>query len=90
LLTVPIFFPEITAFGFDPIWFGVIMVRVAEIGLITPPVGMNVFVIRGIAADVPLSTMFRGIGSFLIADVLHLGLLVVIPEISLFLPNTMK
>ena len=88
LLTVPILFPSIIAMGFDPIWFGVIMVRVMEIGLITPPIGMNVFMLAGVT-DTPLGTMFRGIVPFVIADFLHVALLVAFPQISLYLPQTM-
>jgi len=87
LLTVPIFFPVITALGFDPIWFGIIVVRVVEIGVITPPVGMNVYIIYGVAKDVPLYTIFRGIVPFLIADLCHVALLIAVPQISLFLPS---
>jgi len=89
ILTVPIFFPVITALGFDPIWFGIIVVRLLEIGQITPPVGINVFVIKGVARDVPLYTIFRGIVPFLIADLCHVALLVAFPKISLFLPGLM-
>jgi len=90
LLTVPIFFPLILELGFNPIWFGILIVRVCEIGLITPPVGLNVYIIRGVAKDVPMQTIFRGIVPFLIADVLHVALLVAFPQLSLFLPNLMK
>jgi len=90
LLTVPIFFPLVLELGFNPIWFGILIVRVCEIGLITPPVGLNVYIIRGVAKDVPMQTIFRGIAPFLIADVLHVALLVAFPQISLFLPNLMK
>jgi len=90
ILTVPIFFPVIVALGFDPIWFGIIIVRVVEMGQITPPVGINVFVMKGVAKDVPMYTIFRGIVPFLIADICHVILLVAIPQISLFLPNLMK
>jgi tripartite ATP-independent transporter DctM subunit len=88
LLTVPILFPTIVAMGFDPIWFGVIMVRVIEIGLITPPIGMNVFMLAGVT-DTPLSIIYRGIIPFFIADIIHVTVLVVFPQLSLFLPNTM-
>jgi len=88
LLTVPILFPSILAMGFDPIWFGVIMVRVMEIGLITPPIGMNVFMLAGVT-DTPLGTIFRGIVPFVIADFAHVALLVAFPQISLYLPQTM-
>jgi C4-dicarboxylate transporter DctM subunit len=87
LLTVPIFYPVVTALGFDPIWFGIIIVRMCEIGGITPPVGMNVYIMAGIAKDVPLEQVFKGIIPFLIADFLHLALLIFVPQISLFLPN---
>jgi tripartite ATP-independent transporter DctM subunit len=88
VLTVPILYPTIQALGFDPIWFGVIMVRVMEIGLITPPIGMNVFMLAGVT-NMPLVTIFRGIIPFFIADILHVTLLIVFPQISLWLPQTM-
>ena len=90
LLTVPIFFPVIVALGFDPIWFGIIIVRVVEIGVITPPVGLNVYIIYGVAKDVPLYTIFRGVIPFLIADFCHVALLIMVPQISLFLPSLMN
>jgi len=90
LLTVPIFFPLILAMDFDPIWFGIIIVRVCEIGLITPPVGLNVYIIRGVAGEVPMQTIFRGIVPFLIADICHVALLVTVPQLSLFLPGFMR
>jgi C4-dicarboxylate transporter DctM subunit len=88
ILTVPIIFPVVLAMGFDVVWFGVIMVRVMEMGLITPPMGMNVFILASVT-DVPIGTIFRGIIPFVIADVAHVALLVAIPSLSLFLPNTM-
>ena len=90
ILTVPIFFPVIMSLGFDPLWFGILIVRVCEVGVITPPVGMNVYIIHGIAKDIPMSTIFRGIVPFLIADVCHIAMLVAIPQLSLFLPSLMK
>ena len=87
LLTVPIFFPVAISLGFNPIWFGIIITRVTEIGVITPPVGMNVYIIKGVATDVPLFTIFRGITPFLLADVLSVGLLLMFPQIVLFLPS---
>ncbi len=90
LLTVPIFFPVITALNFDPIWFGIIIVRVTEIGQITPPVGINVFVLKGVAPEVPIETIFKGIMPFFIADLFHVALLVAVPQISLFLPSLLK
>lgn len=89
LLTIPIFYPLIVTLGFDPIWFGIIVVRVTEIGLITPPVGLNVFIMKGVAKDIPMSTIFRGITPFLIADLFHVALLIAVPQLSLFLPNLM-
>jgi C4-dicarboxylate transporter DctM subunit len=88
VLTIPIIFPTIVALGFHPIWFGVLFVRVAEIGLITPPIGLNCFVISGVTG-VPLGTVFRGIVPFVLADVCHVALLVLVPELSLFLPKMM-
>jgi C4-dicarboxylate transporter DctM subunit len=90
VLTVPIFFPVIQALGYDPIWFGIVIVMVSEIGLITPPVGMNVFIIKGVAKDIPLSTIFRGIFPFLGADIARLVTIVIFPQIALFLPNLLK
>lgn len=87
LLTVPIFLPVVQALGFDPILFGILVVRTGEMGMITPPVGINVFVIKGVAKDVPLGTIFRGIVPFFIADIFHVALLVAVPQISLFLPS---
>ncbi len=89
LLTVPIFFPVIVRLDFDPIWFGILVVRVTEMGLITPPVGLNVYVIRGIS-NVPMGTIFRGVFPFIIADVLHVTLLIAVPQISLLLPSMMQ
>ena len=88
VLTVPILYPTVQALGFDPIWFGVIMVRVMEIGLITPPIGMNVFMLGGVTR-IPLETIFKGIIPFFIADILHVTLLIIFPQISLWLPKTM-
>jgi C4-dicarboxylate transporter DctM subunit len=88
ILTVPIIFPVVLALGFDPIWFGVIMVRVMEMGLITPPMGMNVFILSAVT-DVPIGTIFRGVVPFIIADFCHVALLVAIPALSLFLPTNM-
>jgi len=88
-LTVPILYPVILKLGFDPIWFGVIIVLVAEMGVITPPVGMNVYVIKGVAEDVPLETIFRGIFPFLVALIVCTLILIMLPQIALFLPSFM-
>jgi C4-dicarboxylate transporter DctM subunit len=90
LLTVPIFLPVVRALGYDPIWFGVIIVVVVQIGLIAPPVGLNVFVIGGMARDVPLATIYRGIMPFLAAQILLLALLTAWPGLALILPRTMR
>ena len=89
VVTLPVVFPIIVGAGFDPIWFGVIAVIVIEMGLITPPVGINVFVVKGVAADVPMATIFRGVFPFWIAMAVCLGLLILFPDIALFLPTSM-
>jgi C4-dicarboxylate transporter DctM subunit len=89
ILTVPIIFPVIEAMQFDPVWFGVIMVIVLEAGLITPPVGLNVFVLKSAAPDVPLTVIFRGIWPFLLAALAAIILIVAFPQIALFLPSHM-
>jgi tripartite ATP-independent transporter DctM subunit len=89
LLTIPIFYPIIVKMGFDPIWFGVLVVRVVEIGLITPPIGLNVFIIRGVAKDISTFEIFSGVTPFFFSDIVCVVLLVVFPQISLFLPSLM-
>lgn len=89
ILMVPIVYPVIVALGFDPIWFGIIIVMTVELGLITPPVGMNVFVIKSIARDVSLVTIFRGVTPFVVTDIIRLTILILFPALALFLPQTM-
>ena len=89
LLTVPIFFPLVTGLGFDPVWFGIIVVVVTEISLITPPVGLNVFVLKGVIGDVSTTTIFKGVTPFWIVDIIRLAILVLVPSLVLFLPNSM-
>lgn len=89
-LTVPIFVPLVDAMGFDLIWFGIVMVMVVEISLITPPVGLNVFVIKSIMPSVPLSAMFRGIAPFFAADIVRLLMVVFIPGLAVWLPNYLR
>ncbi|WP_068313007.1 TRAP transporter large permease [Polycladidibacter hongkongensis] len=89
LLTVPIFFPVVTSLGFDAIWFGIVVVVVTEISLITPPVGLNVFILKGVVGNVSTATIFKGVTPFWVADLIRLALLVGIPAITLFLPNQM-
>ena len=90
LLTVPIFYPVILALNYDPIWFGVIIVLVTQMGVISPPVGINVYVVKGVAPDIPLGTIFKGVIPFLIALVLGTIILIAIPQVSLFLPGLMN
>lgn len=90
LLTVPIFFPIIKILGFSPIWFGIIVVVVTEVSLITPPVGMNLFVIRTVLPDVPTSQLYRGLIPFYVADLLRIVLFVAAPGLVLFLPRLMS
>jgi C4-dicarboxylate transporter DctM subunit len=89
LLTVPVFVPIVSALDFNLIWFGIVIVVVTEISLITPPIGMNVFVLRGVLKDVPTGAIFAGVTPFWVADIVRLSLLVLIPWISLFLPSMM-
>ena len=89
ILTLPIFFPVVTAMGYDPILYGILMIKMAEMGGITPPFGMLVFVLAGVAKDVPVSTIFRGAVPFLMADVGCVTALLLLPDIALFLPRMM-
>ena len=89
VVTLPVVFPIISGLGFDPIWFGVICVIVIEMGLITPPVGINVFVVKGVAKGVPMATIFRGVLPFWLAMAICLALIVAFPEIALYLPSRM-
>ncbi|WP_349358672.1 TRAP transporter large permease [Stappia sp.] len=90
LLTVPIFAPLMAALGYDLIWFGIVVVVVTEISLITPPVGLNVFVLKSVLPDVRLGTIFRGIVPFVAADILRLAIIVAVPGVVLFLPEMMR
>jgi TRAP-type C4-dicarboxylate transport system permease large subunit len=90
LLTVPVFFPLIVAMGLDPIWFGILIVVVVEIGLISPPVGMNLFVLNTLLPQVPTRTIFHGVLPFIGADCIRLAILIAFPIISLYLPGLMK
>ncbi len=90
LITLPLFFPLVKSMGFDPIWFGILVVCVVEIGLITPPVGMNLFVISAVVPGMPLKTVISGVTPFIFADLVRLAVLVAFPAISLWLPSLMK
>ena len=90
LLTIPLFFPIVTALGFDPVWFGVLIVMIVQIGLISPPVGMNLFVLNSLLPGVGLGNIFRGCWPFVLIMIVVLGLLIAFPGISLWLPSLMK
>jgi len=87
LLTTPILLPIVTGLHLSPIWFGIFLVRAMEIGFVHPPIGMNLYVIHGIAPDVPLGRIFRGVVPFLIADLFHLLLIILLPSMVMFLPG---
>jgi tripartite ATP-independent transporter DctM subunit len=87
LLTTPILLPIITGLGLSPIWFGIFLVRTMEIGFVHPPIGINLYVIQGIAPDIPLARIFKGVLPFLAADFLHLALLITVPALALGLPQ---
>ncbi len=89
ILTIPIIFPVIVALGFNPIWFGVIVVMTVELGLIHPPVGMNIFVIKSVVDDVKISTIFYGVLPFIVTDLLRLAILIAFPILALWLPSHM-
>ncbi|MEC7489964.1 MAG: TRAP transporter large permease [Pseudomonadota bacterium] len=90
LLTVPVFYPVMQTLGLDLIWFGIVVVVVIEISLITPPIGLNVFVLKSTLPEVPLTNIFRGVLPFIAADIVRITLIVAIPSISLFLPGLME
>jgi tripartite ATP-independent transporter DctM subunit len=89
LLTVPVFFPIVVALGYDPVWFGIIVVVATEISLITPPVGFNVFMLHSMLPEIPVGAMFRGLVPFIVADLLRLALLIGVPSLALWLPGLM-
>ena len=90
LLTVPVFFPLVVGLGFDPVWFGILIVVVVQIGLISPPVGMNMFVVKSMLSGVSTATVFRGVAPFVVAIIVLLAILVAFPDISLILPRLMR
>lgn len=87
VILVPLFYPVVTALGYDPIWFGVVIILLAAVGLVTPPVGVNAFVVKGIAADVPLETIFKGALPFIAAYVLALAIVILFPQTATYLPS---
>jgi TRAP-type C4-dicarboxylate transport system permease large subunit len=90
LLTVPLLFPVVMALGYDPVWFGIIVVLVVQIGLISPPVGMNIFVVKSLLPHLSLTTVFRGVWPFTVALVVMLALVVAFPQLATWLPGQMK
>ena len=90
LLTLPVFFPLVVGLGFDPVWFGILVVTVVEIGLISPPVGMNLFVLKTLLPQVSTGTVFRGVMPFMLADVIRLAILITFPIITLYLPSLVR
>ena len=90
MLTIPIFFPVAEALGYDPIWFGVVIVLISEMGVITPPVGINVYVVYGVAEDVPLEVIFKGVLPMLLALLVCNLIILLFPQIALYLPGLMR
>lgn len=90
MLTLPIFFPAIVALGFHPVWFGIIVVKMAEIALVSPPVGLNSFIVASVAPDIAIEDVFKGVLPFMVADLIVVALLIIFPDIALILPNLMK
>lgn len=90
LLTLPVVFPTIVALGYDPIWFGILLVKLIEVGVVTPPVGLNCYVVNGIRPDIPLQSVFRGVAPFLIGEIFIIGVIVAFPDLILLIPNMMK
>jgi TRAP-type C4-dicarboxylate transport system permease large subunit len=89
ILTLPVVMPVLKALGVDMIWFGVVAVLIIQMGILSPPVGLNVFIVKGIVPDVPMYTIFRGIWPFWYAMGLLIVMLLIFPQLALFLPNTM-
>ena len=90
MLTLPVVFPAIIGLGYDPIWFGILLVKLIEVGVITPPVGLNCYVVNGIRPDIPLESVFRGVTPFLVGEVFIIALIVAFPDLILWLPNLMN
>ena len=89
LLTLPVVYPAVIGLGYDPIWFGIVVVKMCEVCLITPPIGLNCYVVAGVRPDIPLQEVFRGIGPFFVADVITLGVFLAFPEVITWLPDLM-
>jgi TRAP-type C4-dicarboxylate transport system permease large subunit len=89
VITMPFIFPLVVGLGYNPYWWGVILVMVIEVGMITPPIGMNVFIIHGVARDVPLKTIFAGILPFFYADIVRINIIILFPVLALWLPGVL-
>jgi TRAP-type C4-dicarboxylate transport system permease large subunit len=89
LLTLPVFYPAVIALGYDPIWFGIIVVKMAGVCLVTPPIGLNCFVVGAVRRDIPLTAVFQGALPFVIADFIAIGLFIAFPELITWLPDRM-
>ena len=89
LLTLPVVYPAVIGLGYDPIWFGIVVVKMCEVCLITPPIGLNCYVVAGVRPDIPLQEVFRGIGPFFVADIITLGVVLAFPEVITWLPDLM-
>ena len=90
LLTMPVVYPVILSLGYDPIWFGILVVKMIEIGLVTPPIGLNCFVVNGVRPDISLETVFRGVGPFVLMDIATVAVLIAWPDLVLWLPRQMN
>ncbi|WP_417627197.1 TRAP transporter large permease [Pararhodobacter aggregans] len=90
LLTLPVVFPSIVALGYDPVWFGILLVKLIEVGVVTPPVGLNCYVVNGIRPDIPLESVFKGVAPFLLGEIVIIGVIVAFPDLILLLPNLMN
>lgn len=90
MLTLPVFYPVIIALGFDSIWFGILVVKMIEVSLVTPPIGLNCFVVNGVRPDISLTDVFKGVAPFVAADIVVITLLIAFPQIALFLPGKMS
>ena len=90
LLTLPIIFPAVVGLGYDPIWFGILLVKLIEVGVVTPPVGLNCYVVNGIRPDIPLESVFRGVTPFLLGEIFIIGVIIMFPDLVMLLPNMMR
>jgi TRAP-type C4-dicarboxylate transport system, large permease component len=90
LLTLPVVFPAVVALGYDPVWFGILLVKLIEVGVVTPPVGLNCYVVNGIRPDIPLESVFKGVAPFLVGEIFIIGVIVAFPDLILMLPSLMN